>query len=213
MYPKIVILAQGGSHGDFLSELLKISNGQKGAEISESGQVLSGSMIKVMNKKAFTKPGLPADLPTDLQDKNKEKYVMCHVWHEHMSDWPSDFYYIHMQPDQISTVITMLIDKVFNGNVEAFLNHWKKEYPEKVSRYITTKTYLDIYTKLYLNLQKKFKTNAKKIQMTDLYDYDKVLKFLHDACDWNGQNLTKINAFYNNWFSKNTKYIKKIIHK
>ena len=41
MYNQIVILAQGGSHGDFLTQCLKIADGEQTPIVTESGEVRS----------------------------------------------------------------------------------------------------------------------------------------------------------------------------
>ena len=197
MYNQIVILAQGGSHGDFLTQCLKIAEGEQTPIVTESGEVVSFSKFK-----SFKTPSIP-----------KEKFWLSHIWHKVMSTWPSKFFYIHIEPENIPITIEMYVAKVFNGDKDKFLNYWRKEYAPEISRHITKENFYEVYSRLYTVAQERFKSNAEPIAMTDLYDYNKLVEFLQKQNVYNSKNASKLTAFYNDWYSKNTNYINKITNK
>ena len=108
-YPKIIILFNGGSHGDFLKASCEQMLFGKVIKINSVGQALVTSKFKndAMNMWREGKK-------TSFKKSNYDHIEVSHVWYSEFEPFPSKFYYINYSKKINSTLIDILIKKPSN---------------------------------------------------------------------------------------------------
>jgi len=208
IYPKIIILAVGGSHGDFLINSCRIMQGEKiENNINKVGQSIFSSQFKNITRIAFIK-----GKKQDLQFDEANDIELSHVWYDDFQNYPSKFFYIGFSKEILPIIIKMFLAKVCMNNLQKAVDYFNYYTIDGLSKKINTHNISKILPIVWWNAQKKYQKqkNIEKIEMTDLYDYNKfleVLKKLDVSKKIKEKNLKKYHA---EWQQKNSIYINKI---
>jgi len=211
LFPKIIILAQGGTHGDFLYNFCQITssaeNFNKENKITSNGRVLESSIFKRKNLKLYKK-GQKKELLLD-ELIGTQQIEICHIWYEEFINWPSKFYYINFDDNLIEIIKKMYLEKACNNNKNIAIKNYKKYLPDSIAKKITHDNFDKIITMSYKSIKKKYQRqpNIKAINMVDLYSLDKLIDILKDMEIYNPQKLAPLEIFHTEWIEKNHKWI------
>ena len=211
VFPKIIILAQGGTHGDFLYQACNIiTSDTTSKKVDARGRVSESSILKRLNSDVYEKGQIKSLMATNLD--NAQPIEICHIWFEEFIDWPSKFYYIDYDYSLIKIIRKMYIEKVFDNNIDMAIEDYKRWLPDSVSRKINQSNFNKAIDTSYKTLLLKYKKqpNAKAINMVDLYSFEKVVAILKDMDIYNETNLSSLKLFHSLWIEKNQKWIKQI---
>lgn len=204
-YPKIFILAQGGTHGDFLHRCCKVMVEGTLPNVMPSGRTPEISVFKKYNYENYH-----AGQKKDIEYTGNEEFVVAHIWHEEYLDWPSKFYYIDFLDEHIDTIIQMLLEKVYNNNKDDLMRPIIDKLPVDLAKKINKENYYQTLITSYKTSRKKFalQTNATRILMTDLYKFDKVVDIMKHMEIYNSSYHHILKEFHTNWVHNNGKFIK-----
>lgn len=211
LFPKIIILAQGGTHGDFLYKSCQITistgNLDKENKITSDGRVLESSIFKRKNLKLYEKGQKKELLLNELTDV--QQIEICHIWYEEFINWPSKFYYINFDDTLIEIIKKMYLEKACNNDKNIATENYKKYLPDSIAKKITHDNFDEIITMSYKSIKKKYQKqpNIKAINMVDLYSLDKLIDILKDMEIYNPQKLEQLEIFHAEWIKKNHKWI------
>jgi hypothetical protein len=210
-FPKIIILAQGGTHGDFLYQSCKIITSDADAnEIDSNGRVIESSIFKRKNLNVFGNGQKMDTMSNYLHEA--QPIEVCHVWYEEFIDWPSKFYYINYDDSLLEIIKKMYFEKVHNNDKTLAMIWYKKHLPDSVARKINHDNLDKVINSSYRNAQKKYKKqpNAKAINIVDLYSIDKLISIMKDMEIYQEKNLSSLKTFHSEWLLQNDKWIKQI---
>lgn len=201
---KIIIFAQGGTHGDFLYSCCHLMTKENKNTIDEFGRVLENSTFKRNNIKTYLKgKKIPFEFDTmsDIE--------ICHIWQEEFKNLSGKFYYIHYNDEQIDIIKKMYLKKVCDNNIEYAMESLKKHLPDTVANKISKENFDKILTLSYKNSIKKYKQqpNIVPIEITDLYNFDKLIEILKHMDVFDAGNTEKLKKFHESWTNKNSHYI------
>lgn len=207
-FPKIIIMAQGGTHGDFLYKSCQIMiSDENENKINDDGRVIENSIFKKKNIK-FYKKGIKKKL---IQNNltNAQPIEICHIWYEEFMKWPCKFYYIDFDDSLIEIIKKMYLEKVCNNDKSIAIENYIKYLPDNIARKINFNNFDKIITTSYKSLKKKYQKqpNVKSINMTDLYSLDKLIDILKDMKIYNKEKLLSLETFHKDWIKKNNKWI------
>ena len=212
VFPKIIILAQGGTHGDFLYEScqLMILNNNINNKINNNGRVLESSIFKRKNLTLYKK-GQKKDSMLNYLN-NAQEIEICHVWFEEFINWPSKFYYIDFDDTLIESIKKMYLEKVFNNDINIAVEKYKKYLPNSIAKKITHDNFDKIITMSYKSIKKKYQRqpNIEAINMVNLYSLDTLIDILKDMKIYNREKLPFLEIFHKDWIKKNNKWINSI---
>jgi hypothetical protein len=213
LFPKIIILAQGGTHGDFLYEscqLMILNNNNINNKIDNNGRVLESSIFKRKNFKLYKKGQKKGLMFDHLNDA--KSIEICHIWYEEFINWPSKFYYINFDDSLIDIIKQMYFEKVCNNDKNKAMEDYKKYLPNSISKKITLDNFDKIITMSYKSIKRKYRLqpNIKEINMLDLYSLDKLIDILKNMAIYNEKKLLSLKKLHNDWLKKNSKWIKQL---
>ena len=212
VFPKIIILAQGGTHGDFLYEScqLMILNNNINNKINNNGRVLESSIFKRKNLTLYKK-GQKKDSMLNYLN-NAQEIEICHVWFEEFINWPSKFYYIDFDDTLIESIKKMYLEKVCNNDINIAVEKYKKYLPNSIAKKITHDNFDKIITMSYKSIKKKYQRqpNIEAINMVNLYSLDTLIDILKDMKIYNREKLPFLEIFHKDWIKKNNKWINSI---
>lgn len=211
-FPKIVILARGGTHGDFLYQACQImTNSKEVKKIKDNGMVKESSQFKKHNSRLYRK-GKFTDLMANCLDHARPIEV-CHTWFEEFKNWPSNFYYIDYDDHHIPIILEMFLEKVFNNDLSLVLEEHFQSIPDALAKKIHRGNVEKILTMSYKTEKNKYKKqpNIKAIQMKDLYDYKKLVGVLKQMSIYDVKYLAELQNFHSLWIERNDKWIQRII--
>jgi len=210
-FPKIIILAQGGTHGDFLYQSCQIITSDVDVnKIDNNGRVIESSIFKRKNLTIF---GDGQKMDTMLNHLDDAQPVeVCHVWYEEFINWPSKFYYIDYDDSLLEIIKKMYFEKVHNNDKNLAMVWYKKHLPDSVARKINHDNLDEVINSSYRNAQKKYKKqpNAKAVNIIDLYSVDKLIGIMKDMEIYHEKNLSSLKTFHSEWLERNDKWIKQI---
>lgn len=207
---KIIIFAQGGTHGDFLYSCCLLVTGNRKNTINQTGRIdLKNSKFKKNNLNSYQK-GKKLDIDT----RSGDRIEMCHIWHEEFKKLPADFYYIHYEHEQIELIKKIFLEKVFDGNKDLAIDNVKKYLPDTLAKKITKYNIDDVLTIFYKNSIKKYKQqpNIKAIQITDLYNFDSLVAILKKMNIYQTAKSNELKHFHKQWTDKNKEYIEQMLN-
>ena len=203
-FPKVVILAIGGPHGDFLYSCCRIMRGSDAVDVNEKGKTVTVSPLMLQNLKSF-KNGEKQDIRylTDAE------VAMCHIWQDEFTSWPSNFFYISYQKHQIKFVKEMYLQKVHNNNLDLAMEDFKGYLPHDLAKKINSKNFDEIMTKAYASSLIKFQSHPKisEIKINDLYIFKSLIEVLKQMDFYDPKYYEKLKDFYTIWTDKNIHYI------
>ena len=209
-YPKIIILFNGGSHGDFLKASCEQMLFGKVIKINSVGQALVTSKFKndAMNMWREGKK-------TSFKKSNYDHIEVSHVWYSEFEPFPSKFYYINYSKKINSTLFDILIKKPFKNNITNAIKYYKnkmKFFPKNFNKHVTSKNFIQMLEIIQLKNLEKFKKvpNIQKIDITELYEYDSMIKLLKRMNCYNAKNEIMYQRYYYHWKERNSKFIEKI---
>jgi len=210
-FPEIIILAQGGTHGDFLYQSCQIiTSDDYKKEIDSNGRVIEASIFKRRNLNVFEKGQKNSTMSDHLKDA--QPIEVCHVWYEEFVDWPSKFYYINYDDSMIEIIKNMYFEKVHNNDMDLAMKWYKRYLPDSLARKINHNNFDEIIHTSYKTTRNKYKKqpNAKAINMVDLYSLHKLTDILKDMGIYKEKNSKSLERFHTEWFDRNEKWIKQI---
>ncbi len=210
-FPKIIILAQGGTHGDFLYQSCQIITSDKNNNnIDPNGRVRESSIFKRQNFNVFENGQMTESISNHLNDA--QPIEVCHVWHREFMDWPSKFYYITYDDSLIEIILKMYYEKVHKNDQDRAMEAYKRYLPDGMAKKINHGNFDQIINTSYKTTMKKYKEqpNAKAINMVDLYSLHRLTDILKDMGIYNEKNLSSLEKFHSEWLVRNDKWIKQI---
>jgi hypothetical protein len=210
LFPKIIILAQGGTHGDFLYEscqLMILNNNNINNKIDNNGRVLESSIFKRNNFTLYKKGQKKESMLNYLN--NAQEIEICHIWFEEFINWPSKFYYIDFDDTLIESIKKMYFEKACNNDINIAIENYKKYLPDSITKKITHDNFDKIITMSYKSIKKKYQKqpNIKAINMVNLYSLDTLINILKDMKIYNREKLSFLEIFHKDWIKKNHKWI------
>ena len=207
-FPKIVILARGGTHGDFLHQCCTLMNNNSTVSINDKGKVQNPSklkMLKIYNNR----------IKENIADKdieNLKDIEFSHVWYDDFINWPSKFYYI-TYPDVLYPMTKkMYIEKACSNDKDVALQGLKDALTDPFVDRIKLTEFDKVYDLLTKTAIRKYKNQPgiTPISMTDFYEYEKLVEVLIFMGVYNEQRSKELQHVYNDWTYKNQKYINEI---
>lgn len=212
LYPKIIILAVGGSHGDFLLQSCEIMTNAKNININidYAGRTMWTSNFK--NKmNMFCYKGKKKFVKTELNNINKIE--LSHVYYDEFNRWPTNFFFIDFSKEYLDIVLDMFIKKVCNGNINVVLSYLKNYISDDLSRKINKENYREIMRILWWNSLQKYKKlkNIERINMLSFYEFENTCEILKKLKVYNEKYLENYKNFHRKWYKNNQKFIQNII--
>ena len=210
LYPEIIILFNGGSHGDFLKASCECMLFGKKISLSLIGQVLIKSKFKNDTIKTWHE-----GKKTSLKSGNYNHVEVSHLWYDEFKQFPSKFYYINYPKKVNSALIDILIKKPFKNEITNAIKYYKdkiKFFPKNYDNHITPKNFVQMLEILQLKNLEKFKNipNIQKIDIIELYEYDNMIKLLKRMNCYNAKHEIMYQRYYYHWKERNSKFIEKI---
>ena len=207
LFKKILILAQGGTHGDFLYSCCHLMAYNKKGIVNGHGAVIVNP-DKRNNLQTYYK-----GIKNVSTFNNMQSIEVCHIWQEEFKTLSANFYYIHYNDQQIDIIKKMFLEKVFKNNIELAIENKKKYLPDALAKKITKDNIDKILTVSYKNTIKKYRqqSNIKAINITDLYNFDSLVAILKDMNIYNPTKSNELKEFHNEWMDKNMKYITEML--
>ena len=207
-YPKIIILAQGGTHGDFLYScgLLMLNNTP--TDIDQTGRALGRSDFlqdNMYNFEGGVDKKITYTFDTDIE--------VCHVWHEEFLKFTSKFYYIEFQEQHIPVIKKMFLAKVCKNNIDVAMESRIKFLPPALANKINKKNFDRYWTSSLKTAIKNYKKQpyVNKINMIDLYNFEKLCGILTNMGIFNVSKTNSLKSMHETWIQKNSQYIKEIL--
>ena len=206
--PKIIILAQGGTHGDFLYSCGLLMLEGKTTPINDKGRVEGRSKFLQDNMHNFVggvHRGNKYNFNTDID--------LCHIWHEEFIKFSSKFYYINFDYKHIPIIKKMFLAKVCKNDIQTAIDSKTQFLPRSVASKIN-KTNFDQYWTISLKTAiEKYKQqpNITKIDMIDMYDLTKLQNVLSHMGIFNEDKSSELETMHQTWIEKNSQYIKEIL--
>lgn len=210
-FPKIIILAQGGTHGDFLYQSCQIiTSTEDSTKINDKGKVNESSIFKRKNLNVFEKGEKKNTMLNHLDDARPIE--ICHVWYKEFIDWPSKFYYIDFDDSLIEIIKKMYFEKVCNNDKDIAIEYYKKYLPDSIARKINHSNFDEIFNMSYKSIKKKYKKqpDIKAINMIDLYSLPRLIDILKDMTIYDEKKFLSLKIFHSEWIERNDKWIKQV---
>ena len=204
-----MILALGGTHGDFLLNCCRLmADGLSPRAIEQNGRAESPSTFK---HQRFYIKGKKIDLRYD--PSNVPTVEMGHTWYEDYLHWDSRFFYIQYEDYMIPIIRKMWLEKCWNSNLKLAINDLSKALPDELSKKINKKNFNEVFFVMYKSALSKCKKqpNITRIKMTELYHYDSLTKVLDRMGIFKKKYEKTLKEYYMEWRSKNIMYIEEII--
>ena len=207
--PKIIIFAQGGTHGDFLYSCGLLMLGKKEPTIDANGKVIEESISKRINLKSFYK-----GKKDSVFVKPANKLEIYHIWQEEFKQIEAKFYYIDYTDNQIDIIKKMYLEKVHNNNLSNALKSITQYLPENLSIKISERNFDKILTLSYKNTIKKYKQQPGiiPIPINHLYDFDSLVVILKDMNLLKKHRLDNLKQFHYVWTTKNKKWMTEMLN-
>ena len=210
-FPEIIILAQGGTHGDFLYQSCKIITSNKDSNIiDDNGRVIESSIFKRQNFHMYANGQKMGRMSDHLNDA--QPIEVCHIWDQEFIDWPSKFYYITYDDSFIEIILKMYYEKIHKNDKNLAMEMYKKYLPDSIAEKINHNNFDQVINTSYKTIRKKYEQqpNAKAIKMVDLYSLHKLTEILKDMEIYNEKNFSVLEKFHSEWVLRNDKWIKQI---
>jgi hypothetical protein len=209
-YPKIIILAIGGSHGDFLLKSCEImTHGKiKDSDVDLNGRADYMSTFKTQTTLQTFKKGKKQKLEINYKTNDIE---LSHIYYEEFQNFTSKFYYIDFDKKYLDIVLDMCIEKVCNNNIDKAIEYFKEYIIDGIAKKINKTNYREILKLVWWNGIKKYKKlkDIESIDMLSFYNFDEMCKILKKLNVYNKENLTVYEKFYQKWYNNNKKFINK----
>lgn len=203
----IILLAVGGSHGDFLFSCCRLMLNQSVFSTNTAGKVSAPSEWKTFTLLSY-KEGKKLSYITEPTNKIE----MSHIWYEEFAKMPNRFYCIDYNDKQIEVIKKMSFIKNYK-DVNALCEQFKEILPKSLAGKINENNIDNILTISYKNMLKKFKKqpNINLIKITDLYSFKSLVKILKNMNLYNKSQLTNLKNYHKEWKEKNLKYYKELV--
>jgi hypothetical protein len=208
-FPKIMILASGGTHGDFLYHCCELMLSGSDFRINEKGQTVSSSFYK---NQYFYYNG--KRIPVDYKNNSNDvPYVeLSHVWYDDFISWSSQFYFINYDDSLIPVIRDMFIKKACNSNVEIALETYRERWKDDVAKKFHKENFDEVFTVMCKRDKKLFKRQPGiiPIEMVKLYDYSSLVDILKNMGVFNSNHKNKLHELHSEWKLKNLDNIAQI---
>lgn len=213
-YPETIILAIGGTHGDFLLQSCEIMTSGEiiKLNVEHSGRVNWESRFKKNMNASFHKG---KKIFIDTESNYFNKIELSHVYYDEFNNWSSKFFYIDFSKEVIDTILDMYIQKVCNNNIDKTLFYLKEYIADNLCKKINKQNYREVMRTLWWNAIQKYKKikNIQKIDIVSFYTFEKMCKILIELKVYNELHCEIYEKFYQEWHKKNEKFIQNIIKK
>lgn len=205
-----ILLAVGGSHGDFLFSCCKLMLNQYISVANDAGRISAPSEWKELTLKCFKegKKIFNVPIPTNSIE-------MSHTWYKEFKEMPCKFYYIDYEHNQINILKKMWIDKNYTSrgkNKEDICKDMRECLENNLAKKINKNNIDKFLTNYYKNQLKKFKQQPGiiAIKITNLYKFESLVNTLKKMGFWNDSNVEQLKKHYKGWFQKNINYIEEV---
>ena len=120
------------------------------------------------------------------------------------------FYFIDFLDEHIDTIIQMLLEKQYNNDMDALMRPIIDKLPVDLAKKINKENYNQTLITSYKTSRRKFtlQTNATRILITDLYEFDKVVDIMKHMEIYNSSYQNILKESHTNWVHNNRKFIK-----
>ena len=203
LFPEVVILAQGGTHGDFLYSCCQIMQGKSPNKVDKQGRVIAKPELLVQNwEKQF-------GTNYKKQYADLDKVEIAHIWKDEFINWPSKFFYIRFTDKQLPVIKKMFIAKVCNGSIDTAIKKFNRSANDYINKKVNKNNMLkvlDIHYKKSLQQYKK-QPGIQEIKIMDLYNRDSLNDVLFEIGIFNKKYVADLEKFHTNWLDKNKHFI------
>jgi len=214
-FPKIMLLAIGGAHGDFLLNCCKLMlEGSKFA-INNQGQTVSTSVYKNQH---FIVGG--KRVPVDYTHLTKETPLveLSHMWYEEYKTWNTQFYFIEYDDILLPKIKEMWIKKACRSNIDMALESYRKAWSDSISKTFSRENFDEIFAVLSKRAKKLFmkQPGIIPIDMVKLYDYSSLVDVLKSMGIYNTDLEHDLQEIHGKWIhinQENIEQIKRILAK
>jgi len=207
-FPKIMLLAIGGSHGDFLLNSCKLMLQGSKFETNQ-GHTLSTSLYKNQH---FIIGGKRT--PVDYSHlTNKTPLVeLSHMWYEEYKTWNTQFYFIDYDDTLLPTIKEMWIKKACGSNVDTALESYREAWSDSISKTFSRENCDEIFAVLSKRAKKLFmkQPGIIAIDMVKLYDYSSLVDVLKSMGIYNADLEHDLQNIHSKWIHDNLDYIEQI---
>ena len=208
-FPKIMLLAIGGTHGDFLLNCCKLMAQGSKFDTNNLGQTLSSSVYK--NQHFMVKGNRS---PVDYRSLAKETPLveLSHVWYEEYKTWNTQFYYIEYDDALLPTIKEMWIKKTCGSNIDIALEHYREAFSDSISKKINRKNFDEIFAVLSKRNKELFRKQPgiKPIDMLKLYEYSSLVDVLKNMEVYDINHEKNLQEIHSKWRHNNLDYIEQI---
>lgn len=204
----IILLAAGGTHGDFLHSCGLLMLEKIDFTVNTSGRVIN-------NLSSFKKNNLNTFLDGVKKPSTVEPSFaieLCHIWQEEFKHYKEKFFYIDYTEEQINVIKKMYLEKIHKNNLDTAKRDLVRYLPTKLKVKINKKNFDKVLTLSYKTTIKKYKQQPGiiPIKITDLYNFDSLVLILKNMGILNVDKLKDLKIFHSKWKTKNKQYIKEM---
>jgi len=212
LFPKIIILAPGGAHGDFLTEVCRLMVHNTKVNMNLDGKVYGTSVLK--GNIFFKNDRYTSISREQLEKLNLKTVELSHVWYDTFIDWPSKFFYISVDKKYIPIVSKMDLEKNHKGNKQAAVNNYLNFLPNDLKKNLSKKKieWFDFSKSVITRAEKKYikQPQISAIKITDLYDLEKLQEQLIKMNCYDVKKQDILKQVHCKWLKNNEKYIAEI---
>ena len=207
-FPKIMLLAIGGTHGDFLLNSCKLMTQGLKFETNQ-GHTLSNSLYKNQHFMVGGKR-----IPVDYSDLTKETPLveLSHTWYEEYKTWNTQFYFIDYDDTLLPIIKEMWIKKTCGSNIDMALEHVREAFHDRIRKKINRENFDEIFAVLSKRGKKLFmkQPGIIPIDMVKLYDYSSLVDVLKSMEIYNADFEHDLQEIHGKWIQDNLNYIEQI---
>ena len=206
-----MILALGGSHGDFLHQCCNFMLHNTKIDVNALGRITPTSVLKQNGNFYYDGEKIPIT-ESKLEKMSLSTVELSHVWQEEFIKWPSKFYYVHIEESHVTTVGKMYLDKICEQDEKIALKTLTSHFPADVKARIDQFSFDEYFKGMVSRAQKKFERqpSISKIQMTDLYSYESLVKVLKMMDCFDHEKTKSLADIHNKWIKNNKTYVDEI---
>ena len=206
-----MILALGGSHGDFLHQCCNFMLHNTKIDVNALGRITPTSVLKQNGNFYYDGEKIPIT-ESKLEKMSLSTVELSHVWQEEFIKWPSKFYYVHIEESHVATVGKMYLDKICEQDEKIALKTLTSHFPADVKARIDQFSFDEYFKGMVSRAQKKFERqpSISKIQMTDLYSYESLVKVLKMMDCFDHEKIKSLADIHNKWIKNNKTYVDEI---
>ena len=208
-FPKIMLLAIGGTHGDFLLNCCKLMLQGSKFETTNQGSTVSSSVYKNQH---FMVGGKRVAVDYSHLTNQTPLVELSHMWYEEYKTWNTQFYFIEFNDTLIPKIKEMWINKVCGSNIDVALESYKKAWSDSISKNFSRENFDEIFAVLSKRTKKLFmkQPGIISIDMVKLYDYSSLVDVLKSMGIYNADHEHDLQEIHGKWRHNNLDNIEQI---